>query len=117
MTSLLIAIGFGLVIGGAVIATTAGYLAATRSYRRVRNWLAIGFGYVVVIGASAGALVLLLRMCDVLQIRRGSSAWSGAVWSYVAAIFCGFILTLRSEMRWRKSVGLGDKSLQTRGKV
>jgi hypothetical protein len=105
----LILLGAG--VGGALVSLWAGYLVTTRGLRKIRNKFVIGLGYALFLMSFAGSLLVLIRGLEVLEIPRRSSQRDVAVYAYVACLFCGVYLAVRSEARWRKSVGLGDKEL------
>ena len=102
---------FGAGIGALLSGLFGSYLVVTRSYRRVRNPLAIGFGYILFIWSSVASLLLLIRVLEGLGVQRHSSERDAALYSYTVALACGVFLAGRGEVRWRKSVGLDDKSL------
>jgi len=109
LTLILILLGLGL--GGLASGLMAWYLVATRPYRRARNPLAIGFGYIVFAGLSVGALLLLIKGAEGLGVDRRASQRDLALYSYAASLACGGLIAVRGEAKWRRSVGLDDKSL------
>jgi hypothetical protein len=111
MTAGLIAISAGLLLGSAWAATVGGYLLLTRSYRQVRNLIVIGFGYLVVGTVSIGSLLLLFLFCDIMGFVRPSPSYHAALYSYAFSSTCVVFLAGRAESRWRKSVGLDDRTL------
>ncbi len=108
-TLILILSGAGL--GGLVSGLMAWYLVVTRSYRRVRNPLAIGFGYFFFMGSSVGSLLLMIKGLEWLAVAPHSSQRDATVYAYTVGLACGVFMAVRGEARWRKSVGLDDKSL------
>jgi hypothetical protein len=48
---------------------------------------------------------------ELLAIARHSSQRDATVYAYTAGLACGVFVAVRGEARWRKSVGLDDKSL------
>jgi hypothetical protein len=110
VTDILIATFAGLLFGGAWTATVGCYLLLTRSYRRVRNPIVIGLGYLLVGTVGIGSLLLLLSLCDAMGIARQSSSLYTGLDTYAISSACVMFFVGRSEIRWRKSVGLYDKT-------
>lgn len=113
LTLMLLAISLGLVLGSWAGGVLGWFLVFTRQYRRVRNRLAIGLGYLVIGVSSVGTLLLLLRTLERMGVGLHSSQRDAAVFAY--AIGYGGILLLagRSEIKWRRSVGLDDSKLMS----
>ena len=107
LTPILFGAGLGALLSGLL----GSYLVVTRSYRRVRNPLAIGFGYIFFIGSSMASLLLLIRALEALGVQRHSPQGDAALFSYIVGLACGVFLAGRGEVRWRKSVGLDGKNL------
>jgi hypothetical protein len=107
------AILLGLALGSAAAIVLALFLLLTRATRRVRNVLAIGVGYVVMGSSAIGSALLLLVVSDRLGIGRHSSQHYAALYAYAISYACGCALAVRGEIRWRRSVGLDDKSLMS----
>ena len=107
----LIAAFAGLLFGSAWTAAVGCYLFLTRSYRRVRNPIVIGLGYLLVGTVGIGSLLLLFSLCDVMGIARQSSPRDAALCAYTLSCTCVMFFVVRSEIRWRKSVGLDNKTL------
>jgi len=111
MALTLILILLGAALGGLVPSLWAWYFVGTREYRRARNLRIIGLGQVFVIGISLGSLLLMFKAQEWLGIAPYSSQRRAALYAYTASFVCGAFLLGRNEVRWRKSVGLDDKSL------
>jgi hypothetical protein len=111
MTLTLIAILFGAGLGGLVPAMWAWYFVGTREYRRAKSLLIFGLGYIFILGTSVGSLLLLTRVLEGIGVGRRSSQRDAAVYAYTASFICGVFLVARGEIRWRRSVGLHDKTL------
>jgi hypothetical protein len=111
MALTLILVSFGAGLGGLASGSMAWYLVITRSYRRVRNPLAIGFGYIFSMGSSVGSLLLMIEGLEWLGVPRHSSQRDATVYAYAVGLACGVFIAVRGEARWRRSVGLDDKSL------
>ena len=107
----LIAVLFGAGFGGLVPALWAWYLMASRAYRRARNLLVFGLGYFFLVGISVGSLLLMFRAVDGLGVARHSSQHYAALYSYTASLAGSMYFCVRSEIRWRRSIGLHDKTL------
>lgn len=114
LTLILVLVGVGL--GGLASGSMAWYLVITRSYRRVRNPLAIGFGYIFFMGLSVGSLLLIIEGLKWLGVARHSSQRDAALYAYAVGLACGVFIAGRGEARWRKSVGLDDKGLMLKQK-
>src|SRR5207253_4858851 len=97
MALTLILILFGAGLGGLVSGLMAWYLVVTRSYRRVRNPLAIGFGYILFVGSSVGSLLLMIKGLEWLDIDPHSSQRSATLYSYIVGLLCGVFVFARSE--------------------
>ena|SRR5579863_8099879 len=106
-----VAILLGVGLGTACSGLSAWYLVGTREYRRVRNPWVLAFGYVLLPALALGSLLLLIAASRALSFELGSLERRLAVWGYVAGLICVSIPLFRSEARWRKSVGLDDKTL------
>lgn len=101
-------------LGWVVSGLFACYLVATRSWRKAGNRLVIGFGYILFLTSLWGSLLLLIRVMARLDAARQFSPRDAAAYAYAASFACGVFLVLRAEIRWRKSVGLGDARLISR---
>jgi hypothetical protein len=95
----------GLVFGATFVAALALYFVFSRPYRRVRNFFAIAFGNLLIITLSIGSIILLQK--SHIQAR---SLWDDADFYFAISIFFGMVMIIRSEMKWRKAVGLGDRN-------
>jgi hypothetical protein len=111
VTATLIATFAGLLFGSAWAGAVGWYLLLTRSYRQVRNLIVIRLGYLLVGTVSIGSLLLLLSLCDVMGIARQSFSLNAALYAYTISCACVAFFVGRSEIRWRKSVGLDHKTL------
>ena len=80
------------------------YLLLTRASRRLRNKLALLAGYVLIPGSAIGCLLLLFQV-----ISGHSPQQRIAQVAYTISFAVVGVLGLRSQLRWRKVVGLGDK--------
>jgi hypothetical protein len=61
----------------------------------------------VMIGISfVGSLFVLLNALETMDIRRGTLQDNLGIGAYALGLVCVFILTVRSELKWRRSVGL-----------
>ena|SRR6266404_1696905 len=108
--ALTLILSFGAGLGGLVPGLLAWYLVGTRQYRRTGNLLIIGLGYFLLLATSVGSLLLLISGLEGLGVGRHSQR-DAAVYAYTASLACGVFLAGRSEIRWRRSVGLHDKTL------
>ena len=113
MTATLIAAFAGLLFGSAWVGAVGWYLLLTRSYRQERNLIVIGLGYLLVGTVGIGSLLLLFSLCDAMDITRQSSSHYAALYAYTISCTCVMFFVGRSEIRWRKSVGLDDKTLMS----
>jgi len=111
MTAILIATLAGLLLGTAWAGAAGWYLLLTRSYRRVRNLIVIGLGYLLFPALCIGSLLLLFSFCDMVGINHRSSSGSAALYAFAISCASVMFFIVRAESRWRKSVGLDDKSL------
>lgn len=112
MSTTLIAALLGLVFGTTWVAALAFYFVFSRPYRRVRNFFALAFGYLLIGTLSIGGISLLQKSCDYLNIQ-GRSLWDDADFYFAISIFFGMIFIIRSEMQWRRAVGLDDRNLRS----
>ncbi len=107
----LVAISLGVGLGSAFSGLWAWYLVGTRDYRRVRNPWVLGFGYLLIFALAIGSLLLLGAGVRALDFQMGSLPRRVAMISYLAGISSVFWPSIRSEIKWRKSAGLDDKTL------
>jgi hypothetical protein len=110
---MLATISLGLVFGSLASGVCGWILWSTRPYRRARNMLVIYLVQLVFIVLVGGSVLLLLTALAGMGIGRTPKR-DAAVWAYAASFACGAFLTGRAEIRWRKSVGLGNKNLISR---
>jgi hypothetical protein len=110
----LLATSAGLLLGSgwAVIADL--YLFYTHSYRQARNLLVIGFGSILIGTVGVGSMFLLQSFCRSSDIIRHTSSYCAALFAYAIGGFSVVFIAVRAEFRWRKSVGLDDKSLMSK---
>jgi hypothetical protein len=106
---MLILLGAG--VGGLFSGLLALYFVATRAYRRARNLLIFGLGYIFLLGTSVGSLLLMFKGQELLGVAPHTSQDHVALYAYTASLVCGALLVGWSEIRWRRSVGLHDKTL------
>jgi hypothetical protein len=104
---ILLGAGFGALSTGLV----ALYFVTTRAYRRARSMVVFVLGYVCILGALPGALLLTYKGQEWLGVAPGSSQDHVTLYAYMVSLLCGAFLIGRSEIRWRRSVGLHDKTL------
>jgi hypothetical protein len=71
----------------------------------------IGLGYLLIGAVSIGSLLLLFSFCSMMGIVRHSSSDNAALGAYAISSACVIIFAVRGELRWRKRVGLDDKTL------
>jgi hypothetical protein len=107
----LVAILLGVGLGAASSGLSAWYLVGTREYRRVRNLWVLGFGYLLLPALTINSLLLLAAEARALDFQLGSLERRLATLGYVASLVSVSVPLFRSEARWRKSVGLDDKTL------
>jgi hypothetical protein len=73
----------------------------------------MGLGYLMIMVSGVGSVVLLLAALERMGVGRTREG-AGALWVYAITLACGVALTIRSEIRWRKSVALlEDKKLMS----
>jgi hypothetical protein len=106
-----IAISLGLILGSWGSGVSFWFLWSTRSYRRVRNRFVIGVGYVVVPLSSLAPLFVFRRGLERMNIGRRTPQDDVALCAYTIGFVSVAALTLWSELKWRKSVGLSNKKL------
>jgi hypothetical protein len=113
MTVILIAIFAGLLLGSAWAGAVGWYFFLSRSYRQVRNLIVIGLGYLLIGTLGIGSLLLLFSFCDFMGIARQSFSHYAALYAYAISCACVVFFVGRAELRWRKSVGIDDKTLMS----
>jgi hypothetical protein len=111
MALTLILVFFGAGFGALSSGLVALYFVTTRAYRSTRNMFVFFLGYICILGAFLGALLLMYKGQAWLGVAPGSSRDHVALYAYTASLLCGLLLIGRSEIRWRRSVGLHDKTL------
>lgn len=106
--TLVASIGF---ISAAISSCVFGlYLLLTRSYRRARNPLALGGGFVVIGCTSLGSLLFVSRTCQRMGFALHSSERNLTLNIFVVTYVIGIAWACWSELRWRRSVGLNKTS-------
>jgi hypothetical protein len=95
------AVLLGLVLGSCGSGVWTLFLWLTRSYRRARNFLVIGIGYIVVVVSSLSSLAILLRVLERMDVGRDTPQDSGALYAYIASFACVAALAVWSEFKWR----------------
>jgi hypothetical protein len=103
-------ISLGLVLGSWASGMSGWFLWFTRPYRKARNLLVIGLGYIVVGGSAIGSLWLLREASERMGFGRDAQGYA-ARYAWTVSFTCGSLLVLRSEIKWRRSVGLSDKKV------
>jgi hypothetical protein len=105
MSIVLIAALLGLFFGATFVAALALYFVFSRPYRRVRNFFALAFGYLLIITLSIGSIIWLQK-----SHIHARSLWDDADFYFAISIFFGMVMIIRSEVKWRKAVGLDGRS-------
>lgn len=103
----------GILIGGALSGATALLFIATRPYRRVSNRLVIHSTQLLFIALLIGSLLLLDKVGSRLGIEPHmphTFQWFDGISGFGIAMILGMVLTFRAEIKWRKSVGLWQRS-------
>ena len=107
MTTIGAFIGLGLMIGSLGSAVWGCFLWSTRSYRReARRPLAIGLWYIMVGISSIGSLIVLLGILRQMDVGRSTPQDEAALYAYTASLALVGYWAFRSEIRWRRTVGL-----------
>ncbi len=107
-----IAVSLGVMLGSWASGVWGLFLWLTRSHRRVRNMLVIGLGYIVIGISSLGSLLVFLGTLERMEIRRGTIPDNVAMCAFTVSFAFVAGSALRSEFRWRRSVGLGDTTVK-----
>lgn len=102
----MVVIGLGLMLGSWASGVGGGFLSSTRPYRKARNPLVIGLGYIVIGLSSGGTLLLFLTVLARMHIPSGTPQEKAGLWAYTISFATVGILAIQSEMRWQKSIGL-----------
>lgn len=103
----------GILIGGALSGVTALLFIATRPYRRVSNRLVIHSTQLLFLALMIGSLLLLDKIPSRLGIEPHmphTYHWFDPISGFGIAMIVGVVLTIRAEAKWRKSVGLWQRS-------
>lgn len=101
----------GIALGGLASLLCAWVAVATRPHRRARSIVAIRVVQVSCIGSFLGSFLLLAWASDRMGIGRPSRQFYMETYAWIASLVVVEALVIRSEIRWRKSVGLDDKTL------
>jgi hypothetical protein len=112
MNSSLLAVLLGLVIGASVVGALTLFFVFSRPYRRIRKFWSLALGYILIPALSVGSILLLRRACDYFHIEARSSAHDYALYAFSISLLIGMIMIILSELRWRKRIGLSDKSVR-----
>ncbi len=116
MSSASAAILLGLVLGSWASGISGWFFWFTRPYRKARNLLVMGFGYVVIGVSSVGSLWLLLGTSERMGTARKPEGYA-ALYAWTISFICVVILTVKSEIKWRRSFGAGgNKAMPPRDK-
>ena len=116
MTSAIIAIFAGLMLGCVSSGVVDCYLLLSRSYRKLNNRFVIHFGQLLAVISVGGGLFLLLFLSDGLGIQRRSSPYYSSLYAYAIGCVCVMFFAARKEIRWRKSSGPDRKNSSIDGK-
>lgn len=103
------AVLLGLMLGTFGSGVWTWFLWFTRSYRRARNFLVIGIGYVVVAISTLGSLFVLLKALGRMDVGRDTPQDNAALYAYTASFTCVAALAMRSEFKWRRLSGPDEK--------
>jgi heme/copper-type cytochrome/quinol oxidase subunit 4 len=80
-------------------------LSLTRSYRKARNVIVMGVCFLVVAISVLGSLFVLLDVLEAMNVRHGTLQDNAAMCAYTVGLAAAVVLTIRSELRWRRSIG------------
>lgn len=105
-----VAISLGLVLGSWASGVCGWFFWFTRPYRKARNLWVFGLGYIVVCGSAIGSLWLLGEASERMGFGR-DAAGNAARYAWTVSFVCLIVLFMWSEIKWRRSVGLGDKKV------
>jgi hypothetical protein len=105
------ALALGLILGGWASGVCFWFFWFTRSHRKVKNKLVFRIGYAVIGLSTLGPLLVFRRSLERMNIGRGTPQDDAALCAYTIGFASVAALTLWSELKWRKSVGLSDKKL------
>jgi len=113
MNTTFLAFSAGILIGGALSGATALLFIATRPYRRALNRLVIHSTQLLFIALVVGSLLLLDKIPSRLGIEPHmphTYHWFDPISGFAIATIIGVVLTFHAEIKWRKSVGLWQRS-------
>ena len=100
-------VSLGLILGTLGAGVCGWVLLLTRSHRKKKNAIVIGGVCFVVIPISVlGSLFVLGDVFEKVGIRDGSLQYNTAMCAYTLSFLSIVVLTVRSELKWRKSIGL-----------
>lgn len=108
-------LGMGLVAVSMIVCNL--YMVLSRNQRRLRNVRVILFGTILLMASYLGALLILLKGVNALGFPPHSAPRTAAVLGNLTGLLLGTTYILRTEFRWRKSVGLDSKSLRPNTKA
>jgi MFS family permease len=96
---------------GLFLGLLTGLVAATffffaRPLRRVHGKLSILLGAVLVGGSAIGSIILLAVIGDRFGVSRRSDQHYVSLYAFTLAFSVLVALTLRADLKWRKSIGL-----------
>ena len=94
---MLLEILLGLALGSVTSGVCAGFFITTRRYRKTGRFWIIAFFQVALAVLFVSSALLIAELLP-------SGEVAGA--AYIVAIGTGFLIGYRSEMRWRKEIGL-----------
>jgi O-antigen/teichoic acid export membrane protein len=117
LTLTILVASLGLIVGSWGAGVSGWFLSFTRSYRKERNMLVFGLCYVVIGISILGSLFTFLNALERLDIRRDTPQNMAAMCAYTVGFIAVVGSVVRSEVKWRRSVGLGGstKSSQKSG--
>jgi hypothetical protein len=102
-------IALGVLFGAVAAAAGAAILLVTRPYRRARNFLSITITQVIAGGSAVTSIFLLQKVCKAAGIAQDDPRHLYAFLAYAISYCGGGILTIREELRWRKSFTVRDE--------
>jgi hypothetical protein len=99
-------VSLGLILGTLGAGVCGWVLLLTRSHRKKKNAIVIGGCFVVIPISVLGSLFVLSDVFEKVGIRDGSLQYSTAMCAYTLSFLSIVVLTARSELKWRRSIGL-----------
>jgi hypothetical protein len=103
-----VAIALGLVLGTWASGVSGWFLWFTRPYRKARNLLIIGLGYIVIGGSTIGSLWLLQEASQRMGFGRDAQG-NAARYAWTVSFVCVSVLAIGTEIRWQRSIAVGKK--------